>query len=391
MVAVSEAFLKVASTGLDLAFRLLVPRHGADEDEELPVCEADNEYDGRMGLRISAVFVIMVGGAIGVFFPVLSSRYLAIRMPWWCFFIAKFFGSGVIVATAFMHLLEPATDSLGNPCLGGVLAEYPWAFAICLMSLFAMFFMELCIFRYIDIKIAGEHDFAEGGHTHSHFGNKDLFIKEDDSLDKGADLVLVHSRQEAQLKYPSHYSHADHHQDPEVIGTPLALQEREQYYAQLVAILMLEFGILFHSVFIGLALDVAGDEFVTLYIVLIFHQMFEGFGLGSRIATTNWGKHKWTPWLFCIAFSLVMPVAIAIGLGVRNSYAPGSRTALIVNGVFDALSAGILIYTGLIELMAHEFLYSGEFKGPGGAKKMLWAFFVMCWGAGLMSVLARWA
>lgn len=43
-------------------------------------------------------------------------------------------------------------------------------------------------------------------------------------------------------------------------------------------------------------------------------------------------------------------IGIAAGLGVRSSYNPGSTTASIVSGVLDAFSAGILIYTGLVEV-----------------------------------------
>ena len=58
----------------------------------------------------------------------------------------------------------------------------------------------------------------------------------------------------------------------------------ETYTAQLTSIFVLEFGIAFHSVFIGLTLAVSGSEFTTLYIVIVFHQTFEGLGLGSRLA-----------------------------------------------------------------------------------------------------------
>lgn len=44
---------------------------------------------------------------------------------------------------------------------------------------------------------------------------------------------------------------------------------------QLGAFLILEFGIIFHSVIISLDLGVAGDKFSTLYMVLVFHQSFE--------------------------------------------------------------------------------------------------------------------
>ena len=34
-------------------------------------CESGNEYDGRIGLRISAIFVILVGSTLGNAFPLL--------------------------------------------------------------------------------------------------------------------------------------------------------------------------------------------------------------------------------------------------------------------------------------------------------------------------------
>lgn len=113
----------------------------------VPVC--DNiffqlvDYNGEYwGLRISTAFVILVSYAFGCLFPILSSWYSFLRMPPWYLFIAKFFGSGVIVAAAFIHLLEPASDSLGDECLGGTFVRYPWAFGIALMSLFVMFFTQ---------------------------------------------------------------------------------------------------------------------------------------------------------------------------------------------------------------------------------------------------------
>lgn len=350
-------------------------------------CPIDNEYDGeKMGARISAIFVILVSSAFGAFFPILSSKYSFIRMPSWCFFIAKYFGSGVIVATAFIHLLEPASDALGEECLGGTFVEYPWAFGIALMSLFAMFFIELISFHYVDMKI--EKESAEG-HSHSHFGSSDIYLKKDESDDDDR----LETKPTPQINpYPQHFQHAAEHQDPEVLGTPVEDVNKEQYYGQLVSVFVLEFGILFHSAFVGLSLAVAGDEFVSLYIVLVFHQMFEGLGLGSRIATIEWPKRRrWTPWVLALAYTLTTPIAIAIGLGVRTSYPPGSRKALITNGVCDSIAAGILFYSGIVELMAHEFLYSNQFKGPKGFRNIMAAFVVMCLGAGLMALLGKWA
>lgn len=147
------------------------------------------------------------------------------------------------------------------------------------------------------------------------------------------------------------------------------------YPVELLSVLILEFGILFHSVFIGLTLAVAGDEFSKLYVVIVFHQFFEGVGLGSRLEK-NLGDHKRTKYVMALMYTFITPIAISIGLGVRASYQPGSQRALVVNGICDSISAGILIYTGLVDLMANEFLY--------GTVKPVYpipAFASMCLGA----------
>lgn len=169
------------------------------------------------------------------------------------------------------------------------------------------------------------------------------------------------------------------------------LVDDDHFAAQMTAIFILEFGVVFHSVFIGLTLAVAGDNFTVLYIVLVFHQTFEGLGLGSRLATTEWPRSKrWLPWALGSAYGFATPIAIAIGLGVRTTFTPGSQRTTIVNGVFDAISAGILIYTGLVELMAHEFMFNPEMR-KSSMKMMLFAYICMCLGAGLMALLGKWA
>lgn len=161
--------------------------------------------------------------------------------------------------------------------------------------------------------------------------------------------------------------------------------------AQLTSIFILEFGVIFHSIFIGLTLAVAGSEFTILYIVLAFHQTFEGLGLGTRLALTPWPQRKWwLPWVLGTAFGFTTPIAIGIGLGVRTSFMPGSPNTMIVNGIFDSISAGILIYTGLVELMAHEFMFNEEMR-KASLKTTLFAFSCMCVGAGIMALLGKWA
>jgi hypothetical protein len=113
-------------------------------------CGSGNEYDGRLGLRISAIFVILVGSLLGTLVPVLLARSTRLAFPRTLFFVAKYFGSGVIVATAFIHLLAPAVDALKSPCLDpeSPIAQYTWPEGIALMTVFAMFFVEVMASRY---------------------------------------------------------------------------------------------------------------------------------------------------------------------------------------------------------------------------------------------------
>ncbi|KAG8625063.1 hypothetical protein KVT40_006814 [Elsinoe batatas] len=349
----------------------------APDTEAPPACDVGNEYDGRMGVRISAIFVILVGAWLGTWFPVFAARRQGLGVPQWAFFLAKYFGSGVIVATAFIHLLVPANENLLNECLTGPITEYPWVEGIALMTIFVLFFVELMTMRY-----------AKFGHSHGH-DHHDAERAPAEYSDEGHKAPSNGTDPTHHVPGTDHLGHSREHTSTE--ENKWGLTNVESYSAQLTAVFILEFGIIFHSIFIGLTLAVAGDEFTTLYVVLVFHQTFEGLGLGSRMSMIPWPKEKrWTPYLLGAGYAISTPVAIAVGLGVRTTFQPGSATTLIVNGVFDSISAGILLYTGLVELMAHEFMFS-PYMAKAPIKTVLMAFGFMTAGAGLMALLGKWA
>jgi len=383
-------------------------------------CGNGNDYDGRLGVRISSIFVIGFGSLCGALLPVLAARTKRMHVPKLTFFIAKYFGSGVIIATAFIHLLAPAADALSSPCLSGPITEYDWAEGIALMTIFTMFFIELLAARF-DFFGEHEHDVEardpamdliknqnfndskdhdvvsksregpqdERSHPNA-FGRGGGSTIMSDMIDPATRtvgdpyMVTDSSATEHDISYPpggeDHLGHRREHP-----------KDNDMFAAQMTALFILEFGVIFHSIFIGLTLAVAGSEFNVLYIVLVFHQTFEGLGLGSRLATAEWPKrNNWMPYVLGAAYGLTTPIAIAIGLGVRTSLQPNSPRTTIINGVFDSISAGILIYTGLVELMAHEFMFNTEMR-RSSIKITLAAFGCMCLGAGLMALLGKWA
>jgi len=75
-----------------------------EDNVAVPACARGNDYDGRNGVRISAIFVILVTSIFATWFPVFASRRRGLGVSDWVFFGAKYFGSGVIIATAFIHV-----------------------------------------------------------------------------------------------------------------------------------------------------------------------------------------------------------------------------------------------------------------------------------------------
>jgi zinc transporter 1/2/3 len=68
---------------------------------------ASNDYDGRLGARISALFVILIASSAATFFPVVAARVKWVRINIYVYLFARYFGAGVILATAFIQYGMP--------------------------------------------------------------------------------------------------------------------------------------------------------------------------------------------------------------------------------------------------------------------------------------------
>lgn len=344
--------------------------------EESLECGNVEREDTHFGLRVGSIFIIMVTSSLGALFPILAARLRFLNIHKSVFEGAKYFGSGVIIATAFIHLLAPAVGQLGSECLTGVWAEYPWAPALAMISVFLVFFVELAAFRWGTAKLDALGVKAYDNHGHGH---------------EGAGRHGAHGPEISVPPANSNPEKAIIESDSELGHTAARPVLTDSALAQILGVAILEFGVVFHSVLIGLTLAV-DEDFIILFVVLIFHQTFEGLGLGTRLAALDLpGSYRtWVPYAGAILYGLTTPVGIAAGLGIRTTYNPGSTTSSIVGGIFDSLSAGILLYTGLVELLAHEFIFNPAMhRAPMG--KLLYACGMMCLGAGLMSLLGRWA
>ncbi|KAG9296821.1 hypothetical protein G9A89_002218 [Geosiphon pyriformis] len=301
-----------------------------------PACGGEGIEDYNSGLHVGALFIILGTSS----------------------FVVKHFGTGVILATAFIHMLPSAFANLTDPCLPEIWSKtYPaFAGAIAMGATLVIFFIE-----YLAVKASEE---IEAQDTQKNVENG-TSIKDED-------------QKQAHNNIPdSDHSH----------GHILSLTAR----TQTIGIIILEFGICLHSVIIGIALSVStGSEFTSLLCALVFHQMFEGLGLGARIAEIQYLSGSLRPWLMSLAYGTTTPIGIALGLGLHSSYDPESQTALIVQGILDSVSAGILLYAAMVELLAADFIIDSKIR-KGSKQYQIAAFVLLLLGAGLMALIGRWA
>lgn len=87
-------------------------------------------------------------------------------------------------------------------------------------------------------------------------------------------------------------------------------------------------------------------------------------------------------------FSATTPFGIALGIGLSNVYSDTSPTSLIVEGILNAVSAGLLNYMALVDLLASDFMGP---KLQRRVKLQIWSYAAVLLGAGGMSVMAIWA
>lgn len=156
----------------------------------------------------------------------------------------------------------------------------------------------------------------------------------------------------------------------------------------LLCLQVLELGIVSHSIIIGISLGVSHSPCTIrpLIAALSFHQFFEGFALGGCIWQAQFNTQSAT--LMACFFALTTPVGISIGTAAASVYNPNSPGALIVEGILDSMSAGILVYMALVDLIAADFLSK---RMSCNFRLQVVSYLMLFLGAGLMSLLAIWA
>lgn len=321
-------------------------------------------------------------------FPVIARRFPGLRIPHRFLFLSRHFGTGVLIATAFIHLLPTAFLSMTDPCLPDFWnKQYPPMPGFIAMT---------AVFVVVSIEMF----FASKGAGHSHGSEWDGLPEPSHRDARGNGHIALNHLGTPVTPYPDgtpkprHSTSSESDSDELANLDPLAEQSTsfshphrrklsehdnhshvEQNPQRLfLQCLLLEAGILFHSIFIGMAVSVStGTEFVVLLIAICFHQTFEGFALGSRIAALIPDLFDATspkPWLMALAYGATTPIGQAIGIWMNELYDPASEVGLLMVGITNAISSGLLLFAGLVQLLAEDFLSEKSYKILKGRRRI---------------------
>ncbi|CAK9168165.1 unnamed protein product [Ilex paraguariensis] len=343
---------------LFLAFLILLPAIVSGE------CTCDAEEGGhnkRKALiyKLIAIATILVAGAIGVCLPVLSKTIPSLSPDRDLFFVIKAFAAGVILATGFIHVLPDAFDHLTSPCLNAnPWQNFPFTGFVAMVSAMGTLMVDTYATSYYKKshlnKARPDEEMVVDGHDDGH--------------------VHVHTHATNGHAHGSVLSEGD--------------SDSSELLRHRVISQVLELGIIVHSVIIGISLGASETPKTIrpLVAALTFHQFFEGMGLGGCIAQAKFKSRAIA--IMVVFFSLTTPIGIVIGIGITNIYKENSPTALIVEGVLNAASAGILIYMALVDLLSADFMNP---RMQNNGKLQFQANVSLLFGAGFMSLLAKWA
>ncbi|OMJ17357.1 Fe(2+) transport protein 2 [Smittium culicis] len=193
---------------------------------------------------------------------------------------------------------------------------------------------------------------------------------------------------------------------------------------------LLEICVAMHSVTVGLVVGMAPkSETLVLTIAVSFHQLFEGFAIGDRLARlcrSNADDHdlhipakivpKYSPefqeadhsqlpppspthspsvsdkrkmYLGAIVYMFATPIGQLLGIVLHSTIPPRSPAYLITLGSLEAASAGTLVYVAIVTLMSEEF-NSPHFVNSSSSFK-IFGFLSMYFGALVMAVIGKWA
>lgn len=377
-------------------------------------------------LHVGSIFVVLGSSLLGVLIPIIAKFIPFISKRPFLFVVAKSASTGVLLSVSFIHLLGDAETTFQEPCMGiKFMNEYPaWA------TLFAV--LAVVVMHFIDFELAdlaqgmllkkqarregmlhptaeededGRHKLTECQHAAAAAasgtkGGTEPMPDTNNSLGGNEEEEEeVFSEQECPCR-PAREA-------PAAAALPhcacphpeLELDAAESEMARLrkcIAAICMEFGVALHSVFVGIDAGLATNRRLRpLLIALVFHQLFEGISMGSRVVSAKFDL--WLQVILAGIFAISAPIGIVastVAVTVDPNAMSGTRFVTTL-AVIGSLCAGILMYLAFnlifVDFTEDLKLYGGK-QGTRQYTIRKWCMYSALWiGMGVMAFIGKWA
>lgn len=234
---------------------------------------ACRDGDAAAHLKLISVFVIFLTSVLGVWLPVLLARYFHGK-PLYdkAILVIKCFAAGVILSTSLVHVLPEAFEALADCQVSSrhPWRDFPFAGLVTMIGVITALLVDLT---------ASEHM----GHGGGGGGGGGMEYMPVGKAVGGLEMTEGKFRADLEIQENS---------EEEIV------KKKQRLVSQ-----VLEIGIIFHSVIIGVTMGMSQNQCAIrpLIAALSFHQIFEGLGLGGCIAQVS----CFLEFFFFFSFSLV--------------------------------------------------------------------------------------
>lgn len=377
-----------------------------------------------VGLHSAAIVIILFASVFGTALPIMTKYIACLRSNPFAFILGKTAATGVLLSVSCIHLINESIVAFNEKCVPAVLKSYnAYSFLLALMAVLLMQALDIQLATVATRWMRAKHqyddhvvvvaDTAEVVASPVSLSEPKEEMRCADCTDEelnerhrieearppqskpspkaGSSPTLPHCVNDEPQTCRNHTgelaSHGHQHLALELPNDMSALR-------RVISAVCMEFGVTLHSVFVGLAVGLTTDaELKPLLVALVFHQMFEGMAMGSRLVDASFkGSLEVT---LALVFSFSAPAGMAAAtIAVSTSRDAMSGGAFVtLMAVLDAFCGGILLYLAFTLLL-------GDFTQdmqtycadglPDRRRKKASLYAALWFGMLLMALVGKW-
>ena len=283
---------------------------------------SESEYD--VGLQVAGLVIVVAASILGIMSSYVLARQSAragraeSSLLAAAIVFVKGLSCGVVISVALVHLVSEAYEGFEG---AGWDSFGAWPMVFVMLGIYVMAAFDLVGQRFY----GSGSDVGGSDHGHAH----GALVSDDASTSKD--------------------------------GVPVANLR--------VTACLVEAGILFHSIIIGLSLGLQSkDTWAVVLTAVAMHQFLEGLMLGQVLGDLrNCDRlaSRRKIWAMIAGFTLTTAIGIAIGIIVRTSTAAFENPVAmeLAIAILNRLAGGLLLYLGLASLLVPWFVTSPTIKG----------------------------